>query len=102
MLHTTARVLRITASAVDRFGGGTKTWTPVMNGIAYDLQPLDAKERNLYGRETEQVTHKGYTDVAGVRHGDRIECKGKTLTVQGASDTVSVGRLYVHLLLETN
>ena len=95
-------IRRKSVASRNSIGGAVQTWTDLWVNFPMDVQPLDAKDRALYGRDTELVTHRGYTYRPGITHADQVVHGGKTFTVQGASDTDSLGRLYVIELLEVN
>lgn len=84
-------------------GGQSASWPTTYAGLRCRIQPLSAREAVLYGRETEQVTHRMYIDasvIIGIQ--DRVIYSSRTFFVVGVRDTDEQGRLKVVELREEN
>lgn len=99
-IHTVTTQRKTTAS--DAAGGLTETWANLLK-LSCRIQPLSAREAQLYSRETEIVTHKIYFPGApDVTASDRIIFGSNTYEVKGVRNIDHLDRfLTVEAELQT-
>jgi len=81
LLNSTMYVHRRTVTR-DALGGITESFALVAS-VDSRIQPLTAKETDLYSKEGETITHKAYFSFgANVEPRDRLIFRGKTFIVR--------------------
>lgn len=101
MLRHRVTVQRSTVTR-DAMLGEVPTWNNLYVNIRMDIQPISARELALYGRDTELVSHHGYTQQKGIHNGHRVSFKGRLFDVESVRNTDEQDRLFVVDMLETN
>lgn len=89
-------------TSVDASGGITETWANYLT-LSCRIQPLSAREQQLYSRETEVVTHKIYfPGTPDITPSHRIVYGSNTFEVKGVRNIDHLDRfLTVEAELQT-
>ena len=106
-----ANIRRVTLTASSFSAAGTEAWEDVEQDFKCAIQPLTARELELYGKTTAQVSHRAFLPIAlDIRprdllvEGDPIEALlglgGTEYEIEGVIDAAGMGRHQEVLLLE--
>ena len=102
MLRNKVTVERDAGTTVDSMGGEIEDFQPIFKNVPMDIQPISGDELRRFGRDTELISHRGYTEKTGILNSDRIIFKGRRFDVESVRDTDEVKRLIVVDMQETN
>ena len=106
-----ANIRRVTLTASSFSAAGTEAWEDIEQDFKCAIQPLSARELDLYGKTTAQVTHRAFLPTGlDIRARDRLVegnpieallgLGGTEYEIEGVIDAAGMGRHQEVLLLE--